>query len=404
MSFLNMIRIPELRLHKGKNRMYIAYLGDFRYFGKPDDPATVQRYNDFVAEWKRTGCMPAKKSANPAPAPGTAQGFTVGDVLHRYRDHPENQPLHPYMKAAIRELEDYCGTFPAAALTPKVLKNFMESMATRMDVQPDETERPHFSHTTIRQVLQCIKRMYKWAGAEELVEASAWMGLTAVSTPRVSRSTARAPRKVLPVSDAVIKKTLEKLPATLAAVVQLLNLTGARPTELLMLKAGQIDRSAAADDDNEGPAVWRAVLTEHKNAHRGQERVIYFGPAAQIILAPYLLRPADEYLFKPMAAFKEAFAGCEGRHQPVKEPKTARRMGEHFNVCALRHAIKRACVKAEVEPWFPYQLRHGAATRARAAAGLDGAQAMLGHAHASITEVYAELDADKARALALRIG
>lgn len=398
MSFKNTIRIPELRLHKGKGRMYIAYLGDFRYFGKPDDPATVQRYNDFVAEWKRTGSMPPKPATAAAAAGSPAPVLTVGKVLHRYRDHSENQPLHPYMKAAIRELEEYCGAFPAASLTPKTLKNFMESMAVRVDAQPDGTNRPHFSHTTVRQVLQCIKRIYKWAGAEELVDAAAWMGLTAVSTPRLSRSTARAPRKVLPVPEELVKKTVEKLPPTLAAAVQILSLTGARPSELLSLTPAMIDRSGE---------VWSATLEHHKTTGKGKIRTLYFGPQAQDLLRPYLLRPDDAPLFSPREAMAQRYAVCEFHRDedtPPNPTKTDRKVGDRYDVAALRRAIARACKKAKVDPWFPYQLRHGAATRARGAAGLDGAQAMLGHAHASITEVYAELDADKARALALRIG
>jgi integrase len=49
-------------------------------------------------------------------------------------------------------------------------------------------------------------------------------------------------------------------------------------------------------------------------------------------------------------------------------------------------------------------LRHAAATEVRRAYGLEGAQVILGHAHANITEVYAERDADKARDIARKLG
>ena len=51
------------------------------------------------------------------------------------------------------------------------------------------------------------------------------------------------------------------------------------------------------------------------------------------------------------------------------------------------------------------QLRHTAGTEARKAdGGLDAAQVRLGHKHANITEVYAELASEKATALALKLG
>ena len=46
--------------------------------------------------------------------------------------------------------------------------------------------------------------------------------------------------------------------------------------------------------------------------------------------------------------------------------------------------------------WHPNQLRHTAATLIRARFGLEAAQAVLGHASADMTQVYAERDLAKA--------
>lgn len=51
----------------------------------------------------------------------------------------------------------------------------------------------------------------------------------------------------------------------------------------------------------------------------------------------------------------------------------------------------RACKRASVEQWHPNQLRHTAATRIRAAFGLDAAQKILGHERADVSQVYADV-------------
>ena len=87
---------------------------------------------------------------------------------------------------------------------------------------------------------------------------------------------------------------------------------------------------------------------------------------------------------------------------------------------AYRRAIHRACDRAFPAPeglegdplrqwkskhrWSPNRLRHTAATRIREQFGLDGAQAILGHAHARVTEVYGELNIAKATEIARQIG
>ena len=112
--------------------------------------------------------------------------------------------------------------------------------------------------------------------------------------------------------------------------------------------------------------------------------------------------------------------------------------GERYTTCAYRRAIIRACDRAFPVPellakredetsaqwrkrltkkqkaelkvwqkahrWHPHQLRHNAATNLRKKFGLEAAQIVLGHRSAAITEVYAELDQQKAVEAMLKIG
>ena len=54
--------------------------------------------------------------------------------------------------------------------------------------------------------------------------------------------------------------------------------------------------------------------------------------------------------------------------------------------------------------WAPNRLRHSTATVVRRGFGLEAAQAVLGHANADVTQVYAERDLAKAAEVMAKIG
>jgi integrase len=108
----------------------------------------------------------------------------------------------------------------------------------------------------------------------------------------------------------------------------------------------------------------------------------------------------------------ELHARRSSRRKTKRTPsEIARRQGDpgashspRYDRRAYRQAIVRACQKAGVPPWSPLQLRHTAGTAIRARYGLEAAQAVLGHAKADVTQVYAERDLAKARAVMSEIG
>ena len=92
------------------------------------------------------------------------------------------------------------------------------------------------------------------------------------------------------------------------------------------------------------------------------------------------------------------------RHQPVKPPRTDRRIGDHYTSQAYGKYIREICKKNDIPHWSPGQLRHNALTRLRADYGLDIAQTIAGHAQANTTEIYAERDWNKAIAIVEKVG
>ena len=225
-------------------------------------------------------------------------------------------------------------------------------------------------------------------------------------------------------------------------------LTGARAGELLRLRGIDLKTSEP---------IWLAEPEDHKTAHYGHTKRIYFGPQAKVILQQFLQgRPLDAYLFSPAEAEEERHARLHAaRKTPLgygNGPGTNRckrprcRPAAHYTVCSYRRAIWRACDAAfplpapiarikiesahgaryETAPewlerlgphasaelkawraehrWHPHQLRHNAATFLRKEFGVEVARVILGHRSAAVTDIYAELDDEKAKQAIKKVG
>src|SRR5262249_36105192 len=124
-----------------------------------------------------------------------------------------------------------------------------------------------------------VKRVFKWAVAEELVPPAVYQGLAAVAGLQKGRTAAREAEPVEPVEPAHVVAVLPFLSRHCRAMVELQRLTGMRPGEVGGLKPAEIARAAE-------PWVYRP--DRHKTAHRGKVRVIPIGPRARALLVESL--------------------------------------------------------------------------------------------------------------------
>lgn len=207
------------------------------------------------------------------------------------------------------------------------------------------------------------------------------------------------------VEDAIVDATLPHLPETVAAMVRLQRLTGARPGEIGFLRPCDIDRS---------DAVWFYVPHQHKTEHHDKKRMIAIGPQGQAILKPYLQRHAESYCFSAAESEeRRRLKAQKNRKTPlscgntresnrVVDPK--RTFSDYYSVSSYRHAIQRVCRRIGIEKWSPNQLRHSAATEIRKKFGLEAAQVVCGHQSADVTQIYAERDLELAVRVAQEVG
>ena len=174
----------------------------------------------------------------------------------------------------------------------------------------------------------------------------------------------------------------------------------------------------SCDIDQSGE-VWRYVPFTHKTEHQDKERIIAVGPRAQAILMSYLLEKEEipeAFLFSPKDTVRlqkiekrrnRKSLDKNGQVQPSQRDRSrpnAAKPGDQYTKGSYNRAVTRACEEAGVTRWTPNQLRHSTGTEVRKKYGLDAAQAVLGHANASTTEIYAELDFEKAAHVAREIG
>ena len=158
--------------------------------------------------------------------------------------------------------------------------------------------------------------------------------------------------------------------APVRAVLELLALTGMRPSEACSIKPSEIDTEGA---------VWIYRPTHHKTKWRGKERVIPLGARARAVLARSTSTDITPYF---------------GTGKKRKS----------YSAHTLGGAVRRACKKAAVPAWHPNQLRHLFATQVRKLHGLEAAQALLGHSNADTTQIYAERNLALAAKVAAEIG
>ncbi len=380
--------IPKYRHHKSTNRAVVTLNGHDHYLGKWESPGSRAKYDRLIATWL----------ANDRRLPETQPDgvITVGAVLVAFMEHAlvyyrkNGEPTKEVasFREALRPLRQLFSTLPAREFGPLRLKAVREKMIEA-----------GLARSTINNRTARIKRVFKWATENELVEPSIYNGLRAVSGLKRGRTRAPEPKKIVPVSEKDLYATLPHMPPPVAAMAEIQFLTGMRPGEVVIMRSGDIDRSGK---------VWIYRPSRHKTEHHGIERLVPIGPRAQEILRPALKADPQAFLSSPREAEearnrrrrqerKTPMTPSHRRRKPKKSRK--RPPGDHYTTDSYGRAVEGACVKARVKRWRPNQLHHACATRLRGEFGIEAARVILGHRSASTTEIYAELD--QARALSL---
>ena len=300
------------------------------------------------------------------------------------------------LRLALRPLRRLYGELPAVQFGPLALKACREAMIQH-----------GLARTTINGYVSRIRQVFRWAVENELVPGPVLQALRALPGLKRGRTLAPEPELVRPVEEADMEAVLPFVARQVGAMIRLQWLTGMRPQEVVQMRMADIDR---------GGRVWIYRPRDHKVEHHGMDRVVPLGPQAQEVLAPFLSLDPLAFLFSPKEAEKERRAAMRQRRRTKLWPshasaarKRRRRSGEQalrdsYDTASYRRAVARGCDKARVASWSPNQLRHSAATRIRREMGIEAAQAVLGHRKLETTQVYAEVNLQRAVDAMERLG
>jgi integrase len=303
------------------------------YCGAYGTPESKAEYGRLIAEL-------AACPADVAPAPDAA--ITIIELIAAYWEfargyyQQDGQPTRHVdrVRLALRPVKELYGTIAAESFGPLALR----AIQTRL-------VGTGVSRGYVNDLLCEIKRLFKWGVSMELLPPSTYHALATVPGLKRGRTTAREPEPVKPVPDALVEATLQYLPPIVADMVRFQRYTGCRPGEACRVRPCDLER----DGD-----VWTYKPASHKNAHRGRKRIIYIGPQAQRVLAPYLLRDPAAYCFSPAESVErhrlEMRAKRKSRVQPSQQgrrkARPKRAPSQYYRKDSYAWAISRAITRA----------------------------------------------------------
>lgn len=408
---------PQVCRHGGRGLAYVRLSGRMYYLGDwpaecPQTPDTVkQEYRRLLERWIDNG-----RQLPPPPEEITVTQLCVVYfkwVSPRHTDPRTGKPSTVVIniRLALRSLREMYGDQPAASLTSPRLYDLQAALKRR-----------RLCRSTINDRIAIVRKMYRWSAKRGLIPAGVAGPLRDVDALTEKDIDVKQPRKVLPVGIEQVEATKRHLSPVLAAMVDFMLLTGARPIEAADLRPADVDRSRR---------VWRYQPQFHKTQSKGKQRVILISPQVQSIIGPYMNCDPESYCFTPQASaawyrWRRGQArqtkrgqgngpGSNRRKSPKRSP------GKRWTTSSIGQAIHRACDLAFPMPagewsdeeikawrqknrWSPNRLRHTFATEMRREHGLEATSVSLGHSSARTSEIYAEPDWERLESIMLKVG
>jgi len=387
---------PSYRRHKARNCAVVTIDGRNHYLGLFGSPESHEKYARLIAEWKIARCQP---ETGFSFLRGSGTALSLNELILAFWDHAKQRYVkngkptseQRSFRVALRPVRQLYGREPVPRFGPLAL------VACRQKLIEAGICRKRINQHVTR-----IRHVFKWGVARELVLESVWRSLCAVEGLRVGEAIETEPVK--PVPEDHVAAIEPFVTPQIWAMVNLQLWTGCRPGEACLMRTIDIKMQGT---------IWEYRPHSHKAEHHGKERVVYLGPHAQQLIKPWLKSELHAYLFSPREARawynaqrakdrKTPISPSQRRRQRKRAPR--RTPGDHYGVHAYDHAISRACERAGVPRWAANQLRHNAATRIRAAYGIEAARIILGHSSAVTSEIYAEIDREKAREIMGKLG
>lgn len=339
-----------------------------------------------IGEWQR---LIGRWTADPGSASTPKGDYLLSTLLADWgasADGPRGEHAGQLLRTVAATLGPHLSTRPDQ-FGPVELLAWQAALGER------------YAQGTVRPLRATLLAAFGWAeDAGRIAEGVAGRLERAVGRRKRRGTPGRPMRRrppAVPEDVAACLVVLDRRYRGVAALVRVHSLLGGRVEELLGLRCDQVRRSgllvtphgARLDLDREN--VWAAVLSEHKTAHAGGERILVFGSKCQTLLGP-LLAAGRERVF-------DVYDRADTRERGSGTMKALRN--------SYWSAVKTACRRAGVTHWSPRRLRAMVADRVRDALTGEHASAYLGHGPKGVTQRhYLTLALGKAAEAARKVG
>jgi integrase len=378
----------------------------FGKVGEVTRKAALARFNNWLRnEWE------SKPTVRNPEDPNL---YTVNMLADQYQRHAEtiyrkNGKLTSHIeqvKSALDALRKTFGDSPVEMVGAPQIVRLRDAMVYSTDRKGNASK---LTASTVNGRLRIIRQAFVWGRLYSSVPAAVAYDVSLVKPLRPGRNDAKPSKIVAPVPEDVFRATLKETPQTVADMAWLQYWTGMRSGEVCQLRVCDIQ----ANGD-----VWLYKPLSHKSEHQGKVRVVAIGPNGQKVLAPYIAkRKLNEYVFLPEDAHRERLERIGfAKVMAYQMSRSTFKPGRCFRGETYYNKIAYACDRAfdpEGEKraagdyshrWHPHRLRHNAATRMRAALGIEAASDVLGHSGFSTTLIYAERSLERAKEAARKVG
>ena len=346
--------------------------------------------------------------------------IAVGELVDKYIEwFEQHAPKRPdgrenpdveRLKRLKRFLEPYL-RWPASSFGPEELYAVQKALV-EYRYRRGEKE-VGYTRGSINKLISYVSKMWRWGIGREVTTEAQAQRLREVKPLRIGRSAAKDKLKRALVSEDELEKVTENLTGVVADMLRLIWITAMRPSEVCRMRPFDIlhkDRSCWLYV----PGRDASMVGDHKTAHHQRIRAVPLPASAQAILKPRIEDfGSKEFIFTPVQAIQELLERkAANRKTPLNQgnrPGTNRREhpmitpGDRYSAHSFYGAVKRACERAGVERFTPYDLRRTAATRIRALLSKDAAKLILGHVSTDTTEIYLLDEVQEAMKVAKRL-
>ncbi|MFC1634035.1 tyrosine-type recombinase/integrase [Planctomycetota bacterium] len=331
--------------------------------------------------------------------------ITVKELLQKYRNHAsktiakvdsnKKHPDYTFIDRVDKFLKPYMD-WPAKDFGPDELLAVQKAMIQHRYCIGGKEKR--YTRRGINDNINWIRKIWKWGMGRCIVTAEQVQGFEEVKPLRIGTSLAPDNVKRKRVTEEELENVINCLGSVVGDMLSIISYTGMRPSEVCKIRPYDIIR-----DDKDCwlyiPGRDHSPVGKHKTMRFERTKVIPLAGESQDVLKKRIKDfNSKDFIFSPKETVAELIAkkarerktplscgnrpGTNRKDHPMIKPRDC------YDHHTLRRACQRACKKAGVELFVPYDLRRSMATRTRATLGKEATKVLLGHAKTSTTEIY----------------